>query len=106
MNHTVWFRVAEETAFNGDALRVVEAEGEFIVVCRIAGRYYAVEDRCSHDNGPLGDGKLDGAALVCPRHGAKFDATTGAALTMPAVAPIRTYPTKVENGAVWVGVTL
>ncbi|MEN6633914.1 MAG: Rieske 2Fe-2S domain-containing protein [Candidatus Polarisedimenticolia bacterium] len=52
----------------------------------------------------MGEGKLEGCALACPRHGAKFDVTNGAALSMPAVAPIRSYPVKVENGAVFVAV--
>ncbi len=106
MAEVTWVRAAEESAFETEPLRTVEVDGEYVVVCKIAGRFYAVEDRCSHDDGPLGDGMLDGDTIICPRHGARFDATNGAALTMPAVTPIRAYPTKVEEGTVWVGVEL
>ncbi len=97
-----WARVADEAAFEKDPLQTAEVDGEGVLVCRLAGRYYAVEDRCSHDDGPLGEGYLREGTLVCPRHGARFDPTTGAALTMPAVTPIRAFPVKVEDGAVWV----
>ena len=102
MSGQTWIRVADEAAFESEPMRAFEVEGEAILVCRIAGRYYAVEDRCSHDDGRLGQGALNGKELTCPRHGARFDATSGAALSMPAVAPIRTFSTKVEDAAVWV----
>ncbi len=99
-----WTRVADERLFDEDPMQVFEVEDELILVCRIAGRYYAVEDRCSHDDGPLGDGHLEDHCVVCPRHGAKFDMTNGAAVTMPAVTGIRSYPVKAEAGGVWVSV--
>lgn len=65
-----------------------------IVVCNIDGKYYAVEDVCSHDGGELVSGEgcvVNDCQLECPRHGATFDITTGAAKKMPAVAPIETF---------------
>jgi 3-phenylpropionate/trans-cinnamate dioxygenase ferredoxin subunit len=59
-----------------------------------------MENVCTHDGGPLGGGKLDGHALVCPRHGGRFDVRTGAALKMPAVDPAPTYTVKVQGGDV------
>jgi 3-phenylpropionate/trans-cinnamate dioxygenase ferredoxin subunit len=99
-----WARIAAEADFEKDPLQRGEADGELVLVCRIAGRYYAVEDRCSHDDGPLGEGFVHEGAIVCPRHGARFDIASGAALSMPAVTPIRTFPVKVEAGAVFVRV--
>ena len=101
MSEGTWRRVADAAEFDAAPLKIVDVDGETIVVCKVAGAFHAVEDRCSHDDGPLGEGKLEGCALACPRHGAKFDVTNGAALSMPAVAPIRSYPVKVENGAVF-----
>ena len=68
-----------------------------IVVINVDGEFYAVEDVCTHDGGPLGEGKLEGCQLVCPRHGARFDVRTGAALTMPAFEPAPTYEVRVEG---------
>ena len=82
----------------------VEFGGMIIVVFNIAGHYYATGDVCSHDNGPIGDGELDGHQLVCPRHGARFDVRSGKALTLPAVEDIPYFPTRVVDGQVEIGV--
>lgn len=68
-----------------------------IAVCNVEGTFHAVEDVCTHDDGPLGAGTLSGCAIECPRHGAKFDVRTGEVLQMPAVFPIRTFEVKVEQ---------
>ena len=81
-------------------VRVVEHEGRRYAVCNVDGRYHVVDDTCTHDDGPLGEGRLDGCAIVCPRHGARFDVRDGRVLSMPAVFPIRSYPTRVEDGQV------
>ncbi|TBR19059.1 non-heme iron oxygenase ferredoxin subunit [bacterium] len=76
-------------------MKLVEQGGVRVAVCNVEGTYYAVEDVCTHDDGPLGEGSLRGAELECPRHGARFDVKSGAALRMPAVVPVRTFPVKV-----------
>ncbi len=58
-----------------------------IVVFNIAGQFFAIGDVCTHDDGPLGDGELEGYEIVCPRHGAHFDVRTGKAIRLPAVRP-------------------
>ena len=63
---------------------LVEVEDRLIVLTHVEGKYYAIDDVCTHDGGPLSDGVLSGHAIACPRHGAKFDIRTGKALTMPA----------------------
>lgn len=78
--------------------RVYEVDGFGIVVANLHGNFYAVDDLCTHDGGPLGEGDLENGHIICPRHGARFDLRTGAALTMPAFEPIATYVVKVENG--------
>ena len=67
---------------------LVEVDDRLVVVIHAAGRWYALDDVCTHDGGPLSEGPLDPAAdtLACPRHGAKFDIKNGAALTMPAMS--------------------
>jgi len=81
---------------------LVEVEGEMIALFHVEGRWHAIDDVCTHDGGPLADGELRDHKIACPRHGAKFDIRTGAALTMPAVRPTRAHDTKVEAGSVWV----
>lgn len=61
------------------------------------GGLYAVEDVCTHDDGPLAEGVVEGREIRCPRHGARFDLRSGDALSMPAVTPIRTFPVKTEG---------
>ena len=73
-----------------------------IGVYNCAGELLALEDRCSHDDGPLCEGEWDEETcrVICPRHGATFDLRTGRALTLPATAPVGTYPVAVEDGIV------
>jgi 3-phenylpropionate/trans-cinnamate dioxygenase ferredoxin component len=75
-------------------------------VYNCAGELYAIEDRCSHDDGPLceGDWDVESCVVVCPRHGANFDIKTGRALTLPAFEPVDAYPVSVDDGVVKVDV--
>ena len=87
---------------NGERL-FVEIDEAYLVVFNIAGDIYAIEDVCSHDDGPLGDGDLEGHEVACPRHGARFDVRTGKALTLPAVEDISAYPVRIIDGIIQVG---
>jgi 3-phenylpropionate/trans-cinnamate dioxygenase ferredoxin subunit len=87
---------------NGKRL-FVEIDDETIVVFNIGGRYFAIADLCSHDNGPLGDGDLEDFQVICPRHGARFDVRNGKALSFPAVLDIPAYPVRVVNGRIEIG---
>ncbi|HZN59562.1 MAG TPA: non-heme iron oxygenase ferredoxin subunit [Planctomycetota bacterium] len=84
--------------------RVFEAEGLRVAVCKVGGKLYAVEDLCTHDDGPLGEGRLEGHAIECPRHGARFDVRDGSVLRMPAAYPVRTFPVSEHEGQVYVEV--
>jgi 3-phenylpropionate/trans-cinnamate dioxygenase ferredoxin subunit len=81
----------------------IELDGEPIVIFNIAGDIYAIGDRCTHDDGPLGEGELEDHTIICPRHGAKFDVRTGDALTLPAVEPTTNYPIQVVDGMIEIG---
>jgi 3-phenylpropionate/trans-cinnamate dioxygenase ferredoxin subunit len=82
----------------------VVVEGKALLICHTAEGFYAVDDTCTHDDGPLADGFLDGTAIECPRHGARFDVTTGTVLCLPAAVGIRSYAVKVEGDEVKVKV--
>ncbi len=78
-------------------ISVHEVDGVRIALCNVNGRFYAIDDVCTHDGGPLDQGDLEGNLVECPRHGAKFDVTTGRPMTLPAVVPVKTYPVVVEG---------
>lgn len=88
---------------NGERL-FVEVEGRPIVILNIAGQFFAIDDVCTHDDGPLGDGEIEGYNIVCPRHGGEFDVRTGKAVQLPAVVDIRAYPVRVVDGMIQVGI--
>ncbi len=81
---------------------VIEFDGLFVAVFRVGDQYFAIEDICTHDDGPLGDGEIDGHEVECPRHGGRFDIRTGKAVRFPAVFPVTHYEVKIEGDAVLV----
>ncbi len=83
-------------------MRLVEADGRKIGVFRCGEELYAIEDRCSHDDGPLAEGEFDAAACTveCPRHGSLFDVRTGRPKTLPAFQPVDTFEARIEDGEV------
>ena len=88
------------------SVKIVYAGEIAVGVYNLNGEYYAIEDRCSHDDGPLceGDFECGEGVAICPRHGANIDIRTGRALTLPAVEPVRTFPVHIIDG--WVKVQL
>lgn len=100
-----WVKVANAADVLPGTAQVVEAEGKRLALCNTGEGFYAIDDICTHDRGPLDQGKLIGNRIECPRHGAQFDVTTGRAVVLPAVRPVKTYPTRLEDGNVEVEVT-
>jgi 3-phenylpropionate/trans-cinnamate dioxygenase ferredoxin component len=82
----------------------VEIEGKQIVIFNIAGQYFSIADVCSHDEGPVGEGDLEGYNITCPRHGAQFDVRAGKVTQMPAVVDIPAYPVRVVDGMIQLGI--
>ncbi len=80
-------------------MRLVEHDDLEIGVFNCDGTIYAIEDRCSHDNGPLVEGDLDEerCTIECPRHGSTFDLKTGKPLTLPAYVPVDTFPVILDD---------
>ena len=84
-------------------MRLIEADGRKIGVFHCAdGELYAIEDRCSHDDGPLAEGEFDAASCTveCPRHGSLFDIRTGKPQTLPAYRPVDTFEVRVDDDEV------
>jgi 3-phenylpropionate/trans-cinnamate dioxygenase ferredoxin subunit len=82
--------------------KLVRIEDQELAVFLVAGSYHVIDDVCTHDGGPIGEGTLEGEIVECPRHGAKFNVRTGAALTMPATSPVNTYPVRVVGDEIQV----
>ena len=88
---------------NGERL-FIEVEGRSLVIFNIADQFFAIGDICSHDDGPVGDGDIEGFNIVCPRHGGEFDVRTGKAVQLPAVVDIPAYPVRVLDDMIQVGI--
>jgi 3-phenylpropionate/trans-cinnamate dioxygenase ferredoxin subunit len=90
---------------DGDRL-IFDINNLSIALFNLDGQYYAIADLCSHDDGPVAEGELEGLEIVCPRHGARFNLETGEALTLPAVVDIPTYPVRVMGDEIQVGIPI
>ena len=102
-----WTRLCPAEDLPQGAARTFEVGDLSLAAARSGDRVFVLENRCSHDDGPLGSGHLAGATsgeIECPRHGGRFDLATGHATRMPAVSSIRTIPAKIEDGAIWADV--
>lgn len=91
--------VCAEAEFAAGQMRLVEHEGRKIGVFNCDGAFHAIEDRCSHDDGPLAEGDFDAEACTveCPRHGSLFDLASGRPKTLPAFKPVETFPVTVQD---------
>lgn len=81
---------------------IVEVDDHVVALFHVGGKFWAIDDLCTHDGGPLADGKLSGFTIACPRHGAQFDIRTGRVLTMPATRDTPAHEVKVEGDTVYV----
>jgi len=98
--------VAPLDEFPPGSVKIVHAGEIAVGVYNLGGELYAIEDRCSHDNGPLAEGDFDPdeGVAICPRHGAHIDIRTGRPLSLPAVLPVETFSVSVEDGIVKVDI--
>jgi len=99
---TQFVRVAKVADLADPDKMVVEIDDQLVALYHVGGKFYATDDVCTHDGGPLAEGSLEGYAIVCPRHGAKFDIRSGKVLSMPATRDTRSHAVKVEGDDVYV----
>jgi 3-phenylpropionate/trans-cinnamate dioxygenase ferredoxin component len=95
-------RVGEVTALPEGSQTEVQVGGVSVVVVCDGGQYFALRNRCSHQEFPLLGGEVMMGRITCVKHGAKFELSSGKAKTLPAVKPVAIYATRVEDGVVWV----
>jgi len=101
---TKYVRVAKAADVPDGERLFFEIEGQPIVLFSLNGEYLAIADQCSHDDGPVGEGELEGEEIICPRHGARFDIRTGKVLSFPAVTDIPSFPVRVKDEYIEVGI--
>ena len=99
---TDFVKVAQVADVPEGGKQYFEVDDRLVVVFRVDNRFYCLDDICTHDGGPLGEGSLDGHQIACPRHGARFDVRTGDALTMPATEATAAHQVKVDGDALYV----
>jgi 3-phenylpropionate/trans-cinnamate dioxygenase ferredoxin subunit len=95
--------VAKTSEIPPGSREVLDVEGYYVAVFNVDGAFYAIEDVCTHDDGPVAEGELRGFDIECPRHGARFDIRTGAVLAMPAVVPVKVFPVRVTGDEIQLG---
>lgn len=96
-------RVADTSDVPVGEVRVVQCGGgRSLALSNVDGELYAIDNICTHDGGPLGEGTLRRGRIICPRHGAAFDAKTGKVLTLPAVKSVNAYRVTVDGDDVYV----
>lgn len=78
-------------------VKTFHVNGHDIALCNVEGTFFATQNLCTHDGGPLGDGELWGFDIECPRHGGRFDVRTGQVTALPPIRPIKTFPVRVEG---------
>lgn len=97
-----WIMVATQAEFLPGTYRTVDVEGIPIAVFNVDGKYYAIENLCTHQAEALSNGEVEKLEITCPRHGARFSLVTGEALSPPAYEPVATFPVRIEAGVVQV----
>ena len=97
-----FINVASQTELSDGEKKLIEVDDRLVILFRMSDAYYCLDDVCTHDGGTLSDGEHIGCEIACPRHGARFDVRTGAALCMPATQNTTVHEVKLEGGYVWV----
>jgi len=99
---TGFVKLAKTTDIPTGEARTYDFGDDSIALCNVEGAFYAIDNVCTHDDGPLGDGKLVGCEVECPRHGARFDVRTGEVTAMPAAVGVNSYETYVDGDDIYV----
>ena len=103
-NMEEFYKVAKVSETPPGTKKLVEVDFVPVLLFNVQGEFYAIEDVCTHDDGPLAEGWFSGDEIECPRHGARFCVKTGKALCMPAVEDVECYTVKLEGDDILISV--
>ena len=95
---TDWIDVCAANAMADNENIIVDVDGTDVAIFKLDGKFYAIEDVCTHDGAEIASGELDGDEIICPRHGARFCVKTGAVKSAPAYEAVDTFPVRIEEG--------
>ncbi|MDI9645027.1 MAG: non-heme iron oxygenase ferredoxin subunit [Candidatus Verstraetearchaeota archaeon] len=105
----VFYKVVAVSELPPNSMRAFTVQGKEILVANLGGKFFSIDNRCSHRKGDLSKGKLEGEVVICPLHGSKFELASGKAISGPKIGPVRgktpdlkSYPVKVEGESVMV----
>ena len=96
----MWIDVLGEDELVNGQWKEIDCSGLSLLLIRYNNGFYAIENLCTHDGGPLSDGELEADEIICPRHGARFCIKTGAVSAPPAYEDVMSFTAKVEGGRV------
>ncbi|MDA3039259.1 MAG: non-heme iron oxygenase ferredoxin subunit [Actinomycetota bacterium] len=99
-----WHCVGRVDAFEVDFSEEVTLDGQVIAVHPTEEGFFATSGICTHEDERIFEGLLDRCQIECPKHMARFDVRTGAALSPPAITPLLTYQVELRDDYVWVNV--
>jgi nitrite reductase/ring-hydroxylating ferredoxin subunit len=92
-----FIKVAATEEMAAQPVKLVEVAGQKVALFCVDGTCYALSDTCTHKGGPLSKGRVEGATVTCPWHGAKFDIRTGAVQGPPARMGVKSYPVRITG---------
>jgi nitrite reductase/ring-hydroxylating ferredoxin subunit len=95
-------KVAKTSDLKPGKAKILKAKGKEIALYNVDGKFYATQNECTHEGGPLGEGDLDGKVVTCPWHASMFDVTTGKVLSPPASEDVKAYKVKVKGEDIFV----
>ena len=102
-----YVKVADISEIPSGKMKMVTVGGKEVLIVNLDGKFYAIRNKCTHQGGDLSKGKLEGNVVTCPRHGSKFDVTTGKAISGPKILFLKikigdeaTFDVKVEGNQV------
>ena len=102
-----YLEVADTSELPEGKMKIVDVGGTAVLLVNVGGSYYAIANKCTHMGGSLGEGTLEGSVVTCPRHGSKFDVTTGKAVGKAKIAFVKmmpkdekSYPVKVDGSSI------
>jgi len=90
-------KVAKADEVPGGGGKLVQVAGKQIALFQVEGKYYAIDNSCTHVGGPLSEGEVEGTVVECPWHGSRFSLETGKVLYRPASADVACYPVRREG---------
>ncbi len=96
-------RAAKKSELPPGTIRQIDLEEKTIALANVDGKFYAINNICIHESGPLGDGELAGKIVTCPWHAWEYDVTTGKLVNNPAEG-VESYPVEVRGDDIFVDV--